>query len=105
MPEADHAFEVVGYPETVAAAIRSVQKGGVVTLVGNLTPDVVLPLQAVVSRQITLLGTCRVSGEYPEAHRSDGERRRRCRAAHQRRRAARPKGSPGSTASIARMRG
>jgi len=67
LPEADHVFEVVGYPETVAAAIRSVKKGGVVTLVGNLTPEVVLPLQAVVSRQITLLGTAASCGEYPEA--------------------------------------
>lgn len=66
-PEADHAFEVVGYPETVAAAIRCVRKGGIVTLVGNLTPEVALPLQAVVSRQITLLGSCASSGEYPEA--------------------------------------
>jgi L-iditol 2-dehydrogenase len=57
----------VGYPETVAAAIRSVRKGGVVTLVGNLTPEVVLPLQAVVSRQITLFGSCASCGEYPEA--------------------------------------
>jgi L-iditol 2-dehydrogenase len=67
LPEADHALEVVGYPETVAAAIRCVRKGGVVTLVGNLTPEVVLPLQAVVSRQITLLGSCASCGEYPEA--------------------------------------
>jgi L-iditol 2-dehydrogenase len=67
LPEADHVFEVVGYPETVAAAIRSARKGGVVTLVGNLTPEVVLPLQAVVSRQITLLGTAASCGEYPEA--------------------------------------
>ena len=67
LPEADHVFEVVGYPETVAAAIRTARKGGVVTLVGNLTPEVVLPLQAVVSRQITLLGTAASCGEYPEA--------------------------------------
>ena len=63
LPEADHVFEVVGYPETVAAAIRTVKKGGVVTLVGNLTPEVVLPLQAVVSRQVTLLGTAASCGE------------------------------------------
>jgi L-iditol 2-dehydrogenase len=67
LPEADHVFEVVGYPETVAAAIRCVRKGGTVTLVGNLTPEVMLPLQAVVSRQLTLLGTCASCGEYPEA--------------------------------------
>jgi L-iditol 2-dehydrogenase len=62
---ADHAFEVVGYRESVLTAIRSVRKGGIVTLVGNLTPMVDLPLQEVVSRQLTLFGSCASSGEYP----------------------------------------
>ncbi len=62
---ADHAFEVVGRSETVQAAVRSVRKGGTVTLVGNLSPSVDLPLQDVVSRQLTLLGSCASSGEYP----------------------------------------
>lgn len=65
--DADHAFEVVGHAQTVAAAVRSVRKGGSVTLVGNLSPEVPLPLQAVVSREITLYGSCASSGEYPEA--------------------------------------
>ena len=65
--DADHAFEVVGHAQTVAAAIRCVRKGGVVTLVGNLSPEVPLPLQVVVSREITLFGSCASSGEYPEA--------------------------------------
>ena len=65
--DADHVFEVVGHPATVAAAIRCVRKGGAVTLVGNLSPEVPLPLQAVVSREITLFGSCASSGEYPEA--------------------------------------
>jgi L-iditol 2-dehydrogenase len=63
---ADHAFEVVGYRETVLTAIRSVRKGGTITLVGNLTPMVDLPLQEVVSRQLTLLGSCASNGEYPD---------------------------------------
>lgn len=65
--DADHAFEVIGHAHTVAAAVRSVRKGGFVTLVGNLSPEVPLPLQAVVSREITLYGSCASSGEYPEA--------------------------------------
>lgn len=32
---------------------------------GNLAPDVELPLQAVVSRELTLNGSCASSGEYP----------------------------------------
>jgi L-iditol 2-dehydrogenase len=65
--DADHAFEVVGHAQTVAAAVRCVRKGGAVTLVGNLSPEVPLPLQAVVSRELTLYGSCASSGEYPEA--------------------------------------
>jgi len=62
---ADAAFEVVGMPGTVNAAIRVVRKGGQVTLVGNLTPKVELPLQAVVTRELTLNGSCASNGEYP----------------------------------------
>jgi L-iditol 2-dehydrogenase len=38
-----------------------------VTLIGNISPKVTLPLQAVVSRQIRLQGSCASSGEYPQA--------------------------------------
>jgi L-iditol 2-dehydrogenase len=63
----DVALEAVGRSETVAAAIDSVRKGGTVTLVGNISPEVNLPLQKVVSRQIRLQGSCASSGEYPQA--------------------------------------
>jgi L-iditol 2-dehydrogenase len=63
---ADAAFEVVGLAPTVKTAIESVRKGGTVTLVGNLKPQVDLPLQTVVTRELTLLGTCGSAGEYPE---------------------------------------
>jgi L-iditol 2-dehydrogenase len=62
---ADVAFEVVGRAETILAAIRSVRKGGTVVLIGNLSPRVELPLQEVVSRELSLLGSCASSGEYP----------------------------------------
>jgi L-iditol 2-dehydrogenase len=62
---ADVALEVVGANEPVQTAIASVRKGGVVTLVGNLSPKVDLPLQTVVTRQIRLQGSCASSGEYP----------------------------------------
>jgi len=62
---ADAAFEVVGVPPTVDAAVRSVRKGGSVTLVGNVSPKVELPLQAAVTRELTLYGSCASSGEYP----------------------------------------
>ena len=64
---ADHVFEVVGHSETVGDAVASARRGGIVTLVGNLAPHVDLPLQAVVTGELTLLGSCASSGEYPEA--------------------------------------
>lgn len=63
---ADVAIEAVGRPETVAAAIACVRKGGAVILVGNVTPRADLPLQDVVTREISLFGSCASSGEYPQ---------------------------------------
>jgi len=62
---ADVAFEVVGIAPTIKTAINCLRKGGVLTLVGNLSPNVEFPLQAVVTRQLTLLGSCASCGEYP----------------------------------------
>ena len=63
---ADVALEVVGATPTVVTAIESVRKGGNVTLVGNVSPTVELPLQSVVTREISLHGTCGCNGEYPQ---------------------------------------
>lgn len=63
---ADIAFEAVGVTATVKNAVESLRKGGTLTLVGNLMPSVELPLQSVVTRQISLNGSCASAGEYPE---------------------------------------
>lgn len=63
----DLALEAVGRNETISAAIDCVRKGGTVTLIGNISPEIMLPLQKVVSRQIRLQGTAASSGEYPQA--------------------------------------
>jgi L-iditol 2-dehydrogenase len=63
---ADASFEVVGHGDTVLTAIRCLRKGGTVVLVGNLSPKVELPLQEVVSREISVLGSCASNGEIPE---------------------------------------
>ncbi len=63
---ADVAFEVVGISDTVKTAISAVRKGATVILVGNLSPGVEIPLQAVVTRQLRLQGSCAICGEYPE---------------------------------------
>ena len=64
---ADVTFEAVGITATVKTAIAAVRRGGTVTLVGNLSPTVELPLQAVVTRQLRLQGSCAIAGEYPAA--------------------------------------
>lgn len=62
---ADIALECVGANATVLMAIEGTRKGGCVTLVGNVTPKVEIPLQSVVSRQIRLQGSAASCGEYP----------------------------------------
>ncbi|MGB0124129.1 MAG: galactitol-1-phosphate 5-dehydrogenase [Silvibacterium sp.] len=63
----DLALEAVGRTETVAAAIDCTRKGGTVTLIGNIAPEVSLPLQKVATRQLRLQGSCASAGEYPHA--------------------------------------
>ena len=63
----DVAVEAVGIDATVRVAVECVRKGGAVTLVGNVAPEVTLPLQKVVTRQIRLQGSCASAGEYPQA--------------------------------------
>lgn len=60
------SLEVVGATPTVRTAIECTRKGGAITLVGNLAPSVDLPLQAIVTRELTLYGSCASNGEYPE---------------------------------------
>lgn len=64
---ADITVEAVGLNETVSTAIQATRKGGSVVLVGNVSPEVTLPLQTVVTRQIRLQGSCASAGEYPRA--------------------------------------
>jgi L-iditol 2-dehydrogenase len=58
-------FEAVGVTQTVKAAIESVRKGGRLVLVGNISPEVIIGLQSVVTREIDLMGSCASCGEYP----------------------------------------
>ncbi|MEZ5300496.1 MAG: galactitol-1-phosphate 5-dehydrogenase [Verrucomicrobiales bacterium] len=64
---ADIAMEVVGISPTLKLAVESVRVGGSVGLVGNIHAEATLPLQAAVTRELTLYGSCAVCGEYPEA--------------------------------------
>jgi L-iditol 2-dehydrogenase len=62
---ADAAFECVGLTPTIATAVSVLRKGGTLALVGNVSPTVDLPLQAAVTRELNLLGSCASAGEYP----------------------------------------
>lgn len=62
---ADVVLEVVGATATIKTAIESARKGGSITLVGNLAPNVEMPLQSIVTRELSVYGTCASSGEYP----------------------------------------
>lgn len=63
--DADLAFEAVGVSDAVDTAIRALRKGGALALIGNLAPRVDWPLQTVVTREITVYGSCASCGEYP----------------------------------------
>lgn len=63
---ADTAFEVVGFATTLNLALAVLKRGGACVLVGNLSPKTQdFPLQAVVTKELTLLGSCSSAGEYP----------------------------------------
>ncbi|MFB3881491.1 MAG: galactitol-1-phosphate 5-dehydrogenase [Armatimonadota bacterium] len=62
----DVVFEAVGLPATVKLAVECVRKGGAVAQVGNVSPTAEIPLQALVSRQLALLGSAASCGEFPE---------------------------------------
>jgi L-iditol 2-dehydrogenase len=63
---ADAVLEAVGMTAPIRTAIASVRKGGTVTLIGNFSAEIELPLQQVVTRQIRLQGSCASAGEYPK---------------------------------------
>lgn len=61
---ADIAFEAVGISETVNIAVDSVRKGAKIVLVGNISPVIDFPLQKIVTRELKVLGSCAIRGEY-----------------------------------------
>jgi len=62
----DIAFEAVGINKTVNYCLESVKKAGKIILVGNVQPNITVSLQRIVSRELNILGSCAISGEYPQ---------------------------------------
>jgi L-iditol 2-dehydrogenase len=60
------SFEVVGFTPTLNLALAVLRRGGTCVLVGNLSAQTQnFPLQAAVTRELSLLGSCASAGEYP----------------------------------------
>lgn len=63
----DIAMEVVGISATLNFAIEVLRKGGSLGCVGNIAQQVDFPLQVAVTRELTVYGSCAISGDYPRA--------------------------------------
>jgi L-iditol 2-dehydrogenase len=64
---ADVVFEAVGITATVAQSLAVVRTGGNVTWIGNAAPTVELPMQDMVTRELTLRGSYAFADEFDEA--------------------------------------
>jgi L-iditol 2-dehydrogenase len=62
---ADVALEAVGIAPTVQTALACLRKGGQLTLVGLLAAKVELPMQTIVTRELTVNSSYISCGEYP----------------------------------------
>ncbi len=60
----DHVFEAVGLEVTVQSAMDLVRKGGKTILIGNVSPEIRVPLQRIVTGELDVLGSCASAGEY-----------------------------------------
>jgi L-iditol 2-dehydrogenase len=63
----DVAIDCVGIGPVVDLVLHAVRKGGRVGLIGNLAPRCEFALQTVVTRELSLFGSCASAGEYPQA--------------------------------------
>lgn len=61
----DVSIDATGIEATALLCIHAVHVDGRVVLIGNVAPKIEFPLQAVVTRQISLFGSCASAGEYP----------------------------------------
>jgi L-iditol 2-dehydrogenase len=63
-PDADAVLEAVGTETTVRLGMDLTKLGGNLTLIGNVTPRIQVNLQDIVSRELTIRGSCAIAGEY-----------------------------------------
>lgn len=61
----DIVIEAVGAEPTIRAGVASLRKGGAMTIIGNIAPNISFPVQEVVTRELRIQGSCASAGEYP----------------------------------------
>ncbi len=64
---ADAILEAVGHQSTIHIAIDSIRRGGTVTVIGNISKQVDIPLQKIVAGQIRIQGSCAIMEDFPTA--------------------------------------
>ncbi len=62
--DVDAVLEAVGLPATMELAFKMIKLGGQITLIGNVSKEIPLPLQEVIMREITVRGSFAIAGEY-----------------------------------------
>jgi L-iditol 2-dehydrogenase len=60
-------LEVVGIEPTLSLAVKATALGGQLVLVGNLSPEPRIPLQRIVTGELTVFGSCGTAGDHPLA--------------------------------------
>ena len=60
----DLALDATGIEATVNLCLNALHLNGRLVLIGNLAPEIRFPLQRVVTRQLSLFGSCASAGEY-----------------------------------------
>lgn len=61
----DLALDVVGFSQSINTCVASLKKSGHLVLIGNFQPRIEVSLSTIITRQITLVGSCASCGEYP----------------------------------------
>lgn len=64
---ADYCFEAIGINSTVNNALKSLKKGGTLIQVGNVSKEVSIPLQTVVTSELTIKGRYGTVTDYETA--------------------------------------
>lgn len=62
----DVSYDATGIEATVSLCLKTLRLAGKAVLVGNLAPSIAFPLQWVVTRELSLFGSCASAGEYAQ---------------------------------------